>query len=63
MKVLVLTDLLGHEVFINPDHVVMAHRPHGLNPPAAKGVVLFQDGNHYAVKETAGEICFRMLEL
>ncbi len=63
MNVLVLHDLLGKEIFINPNHVVMVHPPHGLNPPNAKGVVRLSDGDHYAVQETAGEICFRILEL
>lgn len=63
MNILVLHDVLGNEIYINPEHVIMGKKPHGGNPPNAKGVIVLSTGGEHAVIESAGEICFRLLEL
>lgn len=64
MKVLTLTDPLNNEVYINPDHVVLVHRPHGtLNPAHTAAIVILADGTHQAVRQSHGEVCFRLKEL
>ena len=64
MNVLVLTDPLGNEIYINPEHVSHVQKVHGdLHPVTTKAIVHFVDGSTQSVQETAGAVCFRMLEL